>query len=287
MCMIVLVNIAAMILLKKIPPNKDMDDKDEDKETCDESNNGKQSSINKEKEKLVQVEKPLKIVYFGEYNLYQAMKNPDFHLIVWPCVMSQGVAFTYSFSLPVYLKSFELLSLQTPLLMTGPIMGALFKMTFGLLSDLTLTRCSRVVYLIAILSSQTIGTLLSNFVGNQTSIVTMNTVVQFVALGGVMAMTPIILSDFYGTTYFPSIWGAYTLFGGLASFALSYSMGAFYDLETPGDDDTCYGLICFRMIFIISSLLCGISLTILLVLYKRQEKKLELQIKAKDNVTAK
>ena len=289
MCMIVLVNISAMILLKKIPPNKDTDDKEEKKGTCEDSNSGKENDRNQEREKLVQVEKhlkSLKIVYHGEYSLYQAMTTQDFHWIVWSCVMSQGAAFTYSYNIPVYLKSFELLSLQTPLLMAGPIMGAFSKMTVGLLSDLTLTRCSRVIYLIALLSSQTLGMLLNNFVGDQAAIVTLNTVVQFVTLAGVMAMAPIILSDFYGTTYFPSIWGTFNLFAGLANFVLSFSMGAFYDLETRNDDDTCYGRKCFRVIFIISSLLCVISLTMLLVLFKRQEKKLELQNKEKDNVTA-
>ena len=290
MCMIVLVNISAMILLKKIPLNKDTDDKEEKKGTCKDSKSGKENTKNQEREKLVQAKKhlkPLKIVYHGEYSLYQAMKTADFHWIVWSCVMSQGVAFTYSYNIPVYLKSFELLSLQTPLLMAGPIMGAFSKMTFGLLSDLTLTRCSRVVYLVAILSSQTLGVLLNNFVGNQTAIVTLNTVVQFVTLAGVMAMAPIILSDFYGTTYFPSIWGTFNLFAGLANFVLSFSMGAFYDLEARDGNDTCYGLKCFKVIFIISSLLCVVSLIMLLVLYKRQETKFELQNKTKNNVTAK
>ena len=287
MCMILLVNIAAIVLLKKIPPNEDIDEK---KETCEDSKSRKENTINQEKDKLVQAEKrlkPLKIVYHGEYNLYQAMKTQDFHWIVWSCVMSQGVAFAYSYNIPVFLESFELLSLQTPLLMAGPIMGAFSKMAFGLLSDLTLTRCSRIVYLIAILSSQTLGMLLSNFVGNQTAIVVLNTVVQFVALAGVMAMAPIILSDFYGTTHFPSVWGTFNIFAGLSSFVLSFSMGAFYDLETADDDDTCHGPKCFRVIFLISSVLCIISLTMLLVLYKREQKKLELQNKGKDNVTAK
>ena len=279
-CMNVLVNIVAMVILKKIPLNEDKLN-----QACDDQNDGNGERTNPEKKKLLQEDKSLKLIYYGEYNLCQAVKTQDFHWIIWPCVMAQSVAFTYAFSLPVYLKSFDLLSLETPLLLVGPMLGLCSKLASGILSDLTLSKCPRVVYLIIILSCQILGMLLNTFIGDMAIVVIINTICQFITVAAAMVMTPIILSDCYGTTYFPSIWGTFNVFAGFACFIMSYTMGALYDREVPAEEESCYGLKCFRIIFIISTLLCTVSLIMLLVFYKRQRSLIESRTKEVDSST--
>ena len=285
----IIVNAIAMVLLKKIPPSNVRENIGTDKQVTDmERDNLEGASYSdedkedrglkpQEKNKLIEVSKPLKIIYFGEYNICQSMQVSDFHLVLWPFVLSTAVSFMYSFSLQVFLKSFDLQDLQAGLILAGSILAAVCKFAAGIVSDITLTLFPRVWYLLGTLLLQTLVTLLSCFIGDQTALVIISGLIQFASLGVFMAMIPILASDNFGTTYFASTWGTITLVGGIASLAMSYTMGAFYDLEIEGDSDTCYGLKCFRVIFIISSVFCVASFIMLGILYKKQAKQWSLK----------
>ena len=81
-----------------------------------------------------------------------------------------------------------------------------------------------------------------------------------------------ILCDWYGVTHYASIWGAVMIVVGLGNMGMSNLMGALYDSETANGSNECYGLKCFVIIFVISTLLSVVSLMSFLVLYKRQIK---------------
>ena len=176
----------------------------------------------------------------------------------------------YSSSLPVFLKLFNLSHLQSPLMSVGSISAGLCKMSLGLVSDFTLLRFPRLLYLIVTLVLQTSSVFLCIFAGDQIVVVIFTVLVQFVALGTFMVMTPIIMCDWYGVSHYASIWGAIMALVGLGNMGISSLMGALYDSETADGSNTCYGLKCFRITFIISTLLSVVSLMSLLVLYKRQ-----------------
>ena len=287
----IIVNAISMVLLRKIPPdnvtvgrhemgNLQKDEVKENVSTIDEATEDRNTTV-KEKDELIKVSKPLQIIYYGEYNLCQLMKVVDFHWILWPFVMSTSVAIMYTFSLEVFLKSFDLIHLQATLVFTGSFMAAIFKFGFGLLSDFTLTQFPRVWYLMGCVFTQVL-LLLCCFIGDYTAVVILTNTVQFVVLGAFMAMTPIILSDNFGTTYFASIWGTVTLFGGVGNVAIYFVMGVLYNGETEGEDAMCYGLKCFRVTFIISTALCIASLIMLIILYKRQTKQWDIRHKLAD-----
>ena len=271
LCLVVVANIVAIIMLKVIPPKKKIDNT---KENTDGRNTEKVegNSNTEEKKELIEDRKKLLIVHYGEYNLTKAMKTIDFHLFLWPCIFSTSIAFMYSFSLPVFLKSFNLTHLQSLLISLGSILAGLCKMSSGFVSDLTLTRFPRLLYLIILLVLQTSSLFLCIFVGNKLVVVIFTVVVQFVALGIVMVMIPMIMCDWYGVTHYASIWGAIMILVGSGNLGMSYLMGALYDSEITDESNVCYGLKCFRITFVISTLLSAVSLMSLSILYKRQRK---------------
>ena len=59
---------------------------------------------------------------------------------------------------------------------------------------------------------------------------------------------------------------------GLGSLGMSYLMGALYDSEITDGSNACYGLKCFRITFIISTLISVVILVLLLILYKKQSR---------------
>ena len=268
-CLVVFANVVAIIMLKVISHKGDVDNTKAN--IVDGNADEAEGNSNKgEKKKLIEDRKKLLIVYYGEYNLSNAMKTIDFHLFLWPCIFSTSIAFMYSFSLPVFLKSFDLSHLKSLLISLGSILAGLCKMSSGLVSDLTLTCCPRLLYLFILLVLQTLSLFLCIFVGDQTVVVIFTVLVQFVALGIFMVMLPMIMCDWYGVSHYASVWGAVMVLVGLGNMGMSNLMGALYDSETADGSNTCYGLKCFRITFIISTLLSVVSLMSLLVLYKRQ-----------------
>ena len=281
---VVLVNLIAMVLLKKIPPN-DTINTDASNEKKEVPNDDK-LDVKKtdEKDNLIINPKPLKIVRYGDYTLSQALKTPDFHRIMWPIVMSLSVSVTYSFNVPVFLKSFDLENSQTALLLLGAICGSSSKLIFGFVSDFTLSRYPRLVYVLLVLLVQSVVMVFNSFIRDHIVVVTLSTIVYFSSLAAVIALTPMLIPEYFGTKHFASIWGIITVCAGLAGLALSYSMGALYDMGVEGQDDTCYGLKCFRMTSIISTVICVIGFTILLSLYFKHIRILEKEHKARNGI---
>ena len=267
-------NILGMLFLKRIPPDDDEDEKDKVEKTVDDKNDSNAEENQKENTgeniKLLKIKKPLKIVYRGEYDIIQVVKTPDVHLVLWPCILATCVSFVYTFNLEVFLKSFDLLNLKATIMLVGSIIAAVAKLGCSLLSDLTLTRFPRILYFITTLAFQSVCILFCCFLGDTPTVVTITALCNFVAMAVYMVMAPILISDLFGTTYLASIWGALTLIGGVVAVSMSYTMGALYDLQVAGDDDTCYGLKCFKVMFIISTVLCVASLAMTGVYYKKE-----------------
>ena len=160
-------------------------------------------------------------MYYGEYNLLQVLRTIDFHSILSSFVMSFSISFMYSINPEVFLKSFDHMDLKSAMIVIRPMVGALGKFGSGLLSDLTLTTFPRIWYLIGALILQILTILLSCFIGDQTAITIMSIIVQFGALAFFVAVTPIIISDNYGTKYFASIMGTVFLFGAVECLVMS------------------------------------------------------------------
>ena len=280
-CSVILISLVAMLLLKKIPPEC-ADEAGVTVPEGDVDDTKKTNTKPEEKDRLLRSKKPNKVVYYGEYSLFEALKSLDFHCIMWSITLAATVSFTYSFSLPIYLESFDMENLKVPLMAVGPICAALSKFGVGLGSDLTLTRFPRLVYLIVLLSLETILMLLNCFIGDQTIVVVLNTIVQFSTLAAFTGLVSTLMADFYGITHFASKWGTISCLFGLGSLAMPYLMGALYDLEIEGKGDTCYGLKCFRVIFIISFVLCITSMILLVSLYRKHIRILDEEHKLQD-----
>ena len=271
LCLVIFANIVAIIMLKVIPQTDKIDNT---KANADGGITEKVegNSNTEENKELIEGRKKLLIVHYGEYDLTKAMKTLDFHMFLWPCILSTSIAFMYSFSLPVFLKSFDLTHLQSLLISLGSILAGLCKMSSGFVSDFTLTYFPRLLYLIILLVLQTSSLILCIFVGEDIVVVIFTVLVQFVALGIFMVMIPMIMCDWYGVTHYASIWGAVMVLVGSGNLGMSYLMGALYDSKITDGSNVCYGLKCFRITFFISTLLSALSLMSLSILYKRQTK---------------
>ena len=279
--LVVLVNFIAIFMLKVIPVNGE-DDIDEKKEKVKDTSDGQIAkeegkSDTEERKELIEGRRNLLIVHYGEYNIYDAVKTIDFHLFLWPCIFSTSISFMYSASLPVFLKSFDLSHLQSPLISVGSISAGLCKMSIGLVSDFTLIRFPRLLYLIVTLVLQTSSMFLCIFAGDQIVVVIFTALVQFVALGTFMAITPMIMCDWYGVSHYASIWGAIMALVGLGNMGMSSLMGALYDSETAEGSNTCYGMKCFRITFILATVFSVVTLGLLWILYKKQTKLLQVE----------
>ena len=92
-----------------------------------------------------------------------------------------------------------------------------------------------------------------------------------------MVMTPMIMCDWYGVSHYASMWGAIMALVGLGNMGISSLMGALYDSETADGSNTCYGLKCFRLAFILSTVFSVVTLGSLSILYRKQTKLLQVE----------
>ena len=259
-------NIIGVVFLKKIPTEAGTKYQEMTEDNKEELMNSEQ----KEKLNLFgNSQEPLMVNYHGELTLYQAAKTTDFHLLFWACVIANSISFTYTFNLLVYLRSFKLEDFKTTLLVTGTVTAALSKMILGITADKTLKKLPRVVYYIIMVSLLTLVTFLSCFIGDKDFIVVLTTMISFFGTAISMSFVPLIVCDTFGTTHHSAILGAIYLGTGLGNVLISVLMGALYDLEIEDGSNTCYGLKCFRKIFIIDTFLCLAALVMLGFLYKR------------------
>ena len=254
-----------MVFLRIIPP-----DESENYEQIDEQS--KDVSKVRGEEDLQLVEEPSKTLmvnFYGELTLWQSIKTVDFHLLLWSTIIANSVSFTYTFNLLVYLKSFKLENLKTPLLVAGSLVAACSKFIFGFAADKTLTKFPRIVYYIVMVSLISLVMFFSCFIGDRPFIVVLSTILAFLGTAVSMSFVPVIVCDTFGTKHHSGIFGAIYFGIGLGNLVLSSLMGIIYDLKIEDGSNTCYGLQCFQVIFIINTVLCAIALVMLGFLYKR------------------
>ena len=264
LCSLVICNLVAVVFLRIIPP-----DEGDSYEQIDEQSKDKQKEGEEDLKLVEESSKPLMVNFCGELTLLQAIRTVDFHLLFWSCIIANSVSFVYTFNLLVYLKSFRLENLKSPLLAAGTTVAACSKLIFGFAADKTLTKCPRIVYYIVMVSLITLVMFFSCFVGDRAFMVVLSTILTFLSTAVSMSFVPVIVCDTFGTRYHSSIFGTIYFGTGFGNLVLSSLMGAVYDLNAEDGSDTCYGLQCFRVIFIISTVLCVSALIMLEFLYKR------------------
>jgi hypothetical protein len=228
------------------------------------------TSVNgEETEQVETIQKPVAVVDDGSVPTYRMVLTLDFWLLGVCVFCSMGSSITLLSNLGGVVQSYGgAQSVTAILMMIYSVASSTGRIMMGVLSDKLSFFMTRVTFLNCCFLS--IGACLFTCVF---AIVPMFYPLMFifgVSYGGMMCMTPSIISDRWGTKYFSTNLAGVFLFQLLGSYLLGTLMASsIYQSHIVGSGKKCRGRACFQLTFVICTGLCLISFITALVLMHR------------------
>jgi MFS family permease len=202
------------------------------------------------------------------------LKTLNFHLVLWPYILSPSVQLTFVNNMSSFLHSFRLGEYTTVVAVLSPAIGSVANLALGTLSDKTLHRIPRVFYQLVFNIIQTVFLLLSIFWLENITLFIFTTIMLSISYSAMMSISPSILMEVSGMQYYGRNVGGMFFGMGVGTFVLQIIVGVLYDRTlhlTPGTDHiNCYGRGCFLWSFVLMCVLSGIAVVLQSVfLYRR------------------
>lgn len=194
----------------------------------------------------------------------------DFHIMSWAFFLSGSVQTLLMGNVAVFLKSYEMEYLLTPLLISGPMTAAVTKITSGFVSDYFANTLPRSAYISVGSLLQTILLFFCISYAKNAGLFVITILITYLCNALFFSLFPALLSELFGTKYFSRNWGSLILVFSLFSLGLLAMFGAVYDKNVESGQ-TCYGQKCFCYTFIISSILSLVSFILISCMVWREK----------------
>ena len=256
------VYVFAIIFAKEIPYEEPVED---EKAAVDEA---VEREAAEEKRELISMEIP-DFPTPPELTGFALLRSLNFHLVLWPYILSPTVQLTFVNNMSSYLHSFHLAEYTTVVAVLSPSIGSVANIALGTLSDKTLHRVPRVVYQLIFNILQTLFLLFSIFWMENITLFIVTTISISMAYSAMMSISPSLLIEVSGFQHYGRNVGGMFFGMGVAVFVLQIVVGALYDRNLHGTNN-CYGRDCFIWSFVISFLLSALAVLLQAIfLYKR------------------
>jgi len=220
---------------------------------------GKEESKEEENEEAVES-------WSDKLGLY-LLSDLDFHLMLWGFVAGVSVQMMYISNVSTTCETLGLGIIDEAILPYAPIFGMAVTFITGFLSDVTLKYCPRQSYMAGAAAMQTILFAVSCVYAENETMFKLTVLLVFGFNAIYYALAGTIISDYFGMKHFKRNWGITMMIGSLVAFLLVTLYGTMMDMTERGG--SCYGLICLKNIFRISTILSFISFGALVWLHRR------------------
>ena len=186
-----------------------------------------------------------------QHGIIDLLRDPRFHLSVWPSGFIASVKYLGSNNLSAFLRSFNFSQYEILLSYIPPITLLIIKPILGVVSDMTSPYFSRAWYLLTSAILQLLLFILSIFYLDH--VVVFAVVLVFWTIGSELACLQLVLyEDVFGKSNFS--FNVSILVGSVAGFSFlgQAIFGISYSSKTPrtGYAGACFGLNCFVMTFV-------------------------------------
>ena len=160
----------------------------------------------------------------------------------------------------------------------GPIVGFVSKIYNGFLSDFSMKRLPRVMYLLVANSLQTLLLFVCIFTADSLTVLVMATIFLYNANGANMSLTPSVIGDCFGVKHFGQTYGwaqpGYAIIG----WILQAILGLLYEREITDPNSTnCYGKKCFKWTFLLVTLLSLVAVILNSIFLYRQVHRMRIR----------
>lgn len=188
-----------------------------------------------------------------DLNLIGAMRTINFWLLFFTTACSMGSGLTLVNNMSQIGQSLGYPSLEINTLVSlWSIWNFLGRFGAGYVSDyfLRAKRCPRPLFMIFTLATMSIGYAMIAF--GFPGALYAGSVLVGVCYGSQWSLMPTIASELFGNEHLGTIFNTITSAGPIGSYILSiWVVGYLYDKEVAGDGNTCIGIQCFRLSFLI------------------------------------
>ena len=243
----------------------------------DENNTGSEDSTNERQNELKSLTKHIAITDNSSdenflvprsSNTIEVFKTKEYHCLCWIFVIVSGIVAMYINNLTIILASFKLEEYAEWLPYIKPMVGMILKVILGLVSDkLAIAK----PWYIIIACGVTISlTFLSIFlVGSLFFIMFTLFFIAFVN-DIFLVISPYILISYFGMKHYPTAYGFMYGMVAISTLVFQFLFGIIYDAEIidPNSMD-CFGIHCYRDIFIMTTFMGIIVFVFSILLLKR------------------
>ncbi|KAL9243202.1 hypothetical protein vseg_017117 [Gypsophila vaccaria] len=191
----------------------------------------------------------------GHFNLFQAMGTLNFWLLflATACALGSGLATLNNLTQIGEALGYTTLE-TTTLVSLWSIWNSLGRFGAGYVSDyiLHLKGWARPMFMASTLAMMSIGHLI--IASGIPGCLYAGSVVVGICYGSQLSLMPTIASEIFGVVNMGTIFNTITIAGPLGSYILSVRVvGYIYDKESSGEGNTCIGVHCFMLSFLIMS----------------------------------
>ena len=201
------------------------------------------------------------------------LKLPVFHIFSWSFLLAAVPQIAIIINTTAMATAFGHKRLAVTLPIYGPISGIVITPAVGFVSDGTLQYVSRLLFVFIGHLPQFLFYIVAIFCGDNSYILSGLVVSSYIQCGFHSAIIPTLITEYFGSRYFMSIWGAELLTNSLLVMIMNVIIGVLYqDAITDGGTD-CYGLVCFQSSFILGTMMSGVALLLLAIMWNMERKK--------------
>jgi len=212
-------------------------------------------------------EKPSCMLYF----------TLDFQLMLWPFIILTALQMMFVQNLTIVLESFHQEAYMIVFPFLTPILGTIAKPLIGMVSDLTVQRIPRTLYIMVGSLISVVLWLLSAFLIGQISVIVIATTLCDIAAYFVYSLGPALVIERFGLGSFARNWGF--IMGGFSVMTalLLTIFGAVYDGHSGSSSSACYGTDCFYTTFLVSTGVSVVALVFSVVYHIRRSQRLAIE----------
>ncbi|GKV14154.1 hypothetical protein SLEP1_g25065 [Rubroshorea leprosula] len=210
----------------------------------------------------------------SDISLFQAVRTWNFWLIFVASVCGMGSGLATINNISQIGESLRYTTIEVNSLVSlWSIWNFLGRFSAGYVSDVFLHKRGwpRPIFMAITLGTMSIGHLIvaSGFPGN----LYIGSVLVGICYGSQWSLMPIISSELFGVRHFGTIFNTIAIASPVGSYIFSVRViGYFYDKESSGEDNSCYGTGCFMISFLIMASVAAFGCVVAVFLFFRTKR---------------
>jgi len=180
-----------------------------------------------------------------QLTLVETLRHPIFHMLAWPCIISQGSYFMTVNNVVIFLESFNQMQWATSMPYISDIVQMVCRPLVTISSDLLQSKVSRAWFILLGCVLQLIFYTLDTVLLDKVWLLCLNMLILAYSFVATFTMTPALLCDEFGIDAFPRNWGIVQGSNCVSMFLFCNLISLFYTYYRVDGNVVCSTVSCY------------------------------------------